>query len=205
MSSTKLIRVLTDPLKTRLTTAEVTLANLDLDAVKSNDNISELVNDVQYQTLTQVDTKINALIDSAPGTLDTLGEIATALAAEDSAIAALTAVNTTQNTAIAALQSENAAQATAITAVEDINDTQDTAIATLQTDSHDAAISGNAAISINPNQEVSLKISNEIDNLAILKNDGLFVKGVATITAPSPQVTNGYPAEYRDINHLIFT
>jgi hypothetical protein len=39
---------------------------------------------------TAISTAINNLIDSAPGTLDTLGEIATALADNDNAVAALT-------------------------------------------------------------------------------------------------------------------
>jgi len=46
------------------------------------------------EVTTAISTAINTLIDSAPGTLDTLGEIATAMAASDSAAAALvTAVN----------------------------------------------------------------------------------------------------------------
>lgn len=66
-----------------------------------------------YASLTYVNssisTAINNLINSAPGTLDTLGEIATALAADQSAVAALTtAINGKQAadddlTAIAAL------------------------------------------------------------------------------------------------------
>ena len=45
-----------------------------------------------YATETYVGTAINNLINSAPGTLDTLGEIATALQADGSAIGALTTV-----------------------------------------------------------------------------------------------------------------
>jgi hypothetical protein len=64
-----------------------------------------------------IQVQINALINSAPGTLDTLGEIAAALAAEDSAIAALAAVNNTQNTNIAALQTQGTSQAAQINAL----------------------------------------------------------------------------------------
>lgn len=106
--STKIQKVVTDALATRITATESGITTIQArDLVDVGDNISTLANDAQYQTLTQVDTKINALIGAAPGTLDTLGEIATALAAEDSAIAALTAVNTTQNTAITALETSS--------------------------------------------------------------------------------------------------
>ena len=92
---------------------ETAIVNLDsrLDAIDSGNflvngaDVSLLNNNANYQTLVQVDSKINALINGAPGTLDTLGEIAAALAAEDNAIAALTTVNNTQNTNISALQS----------------------------------------------------------------------------------------------------
>lgn len=45
-----------------------------------------------YATQSYVSTQINNLINSAPGTLDTLGEIATQLAADESVVSALTTV-----------------------------------------------------------------------------------------------------------------
>lgn len=110
--STKLTRQITDPLNTRITTIET--RNL----VDVGDNISTLNNDAQYQTLTQVnaiaDSKINALIDGAPATLDTLKELATEAEAADTALDGLLAVTSNQGTAITALQTENSAQNTAI-------------------------------------------------------------------------------------------
>ncbi len=133
--STKLDRLITDPLNTRLTTAEAKVATIETRGlVELGDNISELNNDAQYQTLSQVnaiaDTKINALIDSAPGTLNTLGEIATALADDDSAVAAIVAVNTAQNAAIEAIEAVNTTQSAAIAQ-------HDEGIANLQTNVQD--------------------------------------------------------------------
>jgi hypothetical protein len=134
--STKIQKIVTDALATRITATESGITTIQArDLVDVGDNISTLANDAQYQTLTQVDTKINALIGAAPGTLDTLGEIATALADDDSAIAALVAVNTNQNTAIAEVQTINAAQSASITAIETKNTSQDTAITALETSS----------------------------------------------------------------------
>jgi hypothetical protein len=118
MSSTKFWKIVTDALAGRVTSTENAITTLNSsNLLHSGDNISLLANNANYQTLTQVDTKINALINSAPGTLDTLGEIASALAAEDSAIAALTAVNNTQNTQIATLTTQGTANANAIAAL----------------------------------------------------------------------------------------
>lgn len=52
--------------------------------------ISAFTNDSGYQTLTQVNSAIQAVVGAAPAALDTLAEIATQLAADESAAAALT-------------------------------------------------------------------------------------------------------------------
>jgi hypothetical protein len=118
--STSLEKLLTDPLVTRLTAVESNVTTVQArNLVDVGDNVSDLINDAGYQNAAQVnaiaDTKINDLINSAPGTLDTLGEIATKLADEDSAIAALVAVNTTQSNAITAIEAVNTTQANQIT------------------------------------------------------------------------------------------
>lgn len=119
--STKIQKIVTDALATRVTAAESGITTIQArDLVDAGDNVSTLTNDAQYQTQAEVQAKLDALINSAPGTLDTLGEIATALADDDSAIAALVAQDT--------------ANATAISAIQTVNTTQDTAIATLQAD-----------------------------------------------------------------------
>lgn len=105
--STKLDRLITDPLNTRLTTAEAKVATIETRGlVELGDNISGLNNDAGYQNATQVDAKITAVVGAAPDALDTLQEIATALADDDSAIAALVAQDTANSTAIAAVQAE---------------------------------------------------------------------------------------------------
>jgi hypothetical protein len=117
--STKIQKIVTDALATRVTATESGITTIQArDLVDVGDNVSTLTNDANYQTQAQVQTKLDALINSAPGTLDTLGEIATALAEDDSAIAALTAVNTTQNNAITAIQTVNATQNTVIAALQ---------------------------------------------------------------------------------------
>ncbi len=109
MTSTKLIRKLTDPLNIRVTQSETNITNLQNTSLVVNSNITQLTNDAQYQTLNQVDAKINDLIGAAPGTLDTLGEIASALADDDSAIAALVAQDTALGASVTALLQADAA------------------------------------------------------------------------------------------------
>jgi hypothetical protein len=53
-------------------------------------NVSAFTNDSTYQTAAQVTAAIAAVVGAAPTALDTLAEIATALAADESAAAALT-------------------------------------------------------------------------------------------------------------------
>lgn len=103
--STKLDRLITDPLNTRLTTAEAKVATIETRGlVELGDNISGLANDVGYQNATQVEAKIQAVVGVAPAALDTLGEIATALADDDDAIATLVAQDTANASAITTLQ-----------------------------------------------------------------------------------------------------
>lgn len=146
--STKLDRLITDPLNTRLTTAEAKVATIETrDLVELGDNISGLNNDAGYQNATQVDAKITAVVGAAPAALDTLGEIAAALADDDSAIAALVAQDT--------------ANATAITAIQSVNTTQDTAIANLTTDI--AALE--ASLAIPTKQAITTSVEIFIDNV----------------------------------------
>lgn len=66
-------------------------AALDIDPDGALAANSDLRLATQKAVRTAIDAAINGLINSAPGTLDTLGEIATALAADEGALAALTA------------------------------------------------------------------------------------------------------------------
>lgn len=119
MTSTKLIRNITNPLNTRLTTTEGKVTAIEARTlVDEGDNVSVLINDAGYQNAAQVDSKIQAVVGAAPAALDTLKEIADALADDDDAIAALTAVNTTQNNAIAAIQNVNTTQSNNIAALQ---------------------------------------------------------------------------------------
>ena len=58
--------------------------------------ISAFTNDSGYQTLTQVNTAIQAVVGAAPAALDTLAEIAAQLASDESAVAALTTTVSTK-------------------------------------------------------------------------------------------------------------
>lgn len=104
--STKLERLITEPLNTRLTAAEAKVTTIETRSlVDEGDNVSLLTNDAGYQNATQVDTKIQAVVGAAPAALDTLKEIADALADDDDAIAALVAADTVNAAAITALDS----------------------------------------------------------------------------------------------------
>lgn len=66
--------------------------------IKTNNNFSELYS--TYATTTYVNNQINNLIGGAPGTLDTLNEIAAALSDDDNVVNALiVTVSTKANTA----------------------------------------------------------------------------------------------------------
>lgn len=78
-----------------------------------NSNVASYLTSGSYATMTDISTAINSLIGSAPGTLDTLQEIAANLASEAGAIGSITnsIVNTNSNVsaanaAIATLQSQ---------------------------------------------------------------------------------------------------
>ena len=74
--------------------AGTVLAKVDASGSMFTITPADSTNTTQVATTAYVKSNINNLINSAPGTLDTLGEIATALAASDSAAAALvTSVN----------------------------------------------------------------------------------------------------------------
>ncbi|MEN9871996.1 MAG: hypothetical protein RLZZ171_2988 [Cyanobacteriota bacterium] len=114
--STKIQKIVTDALSSRITATESGVTAIQTrNLVDEGDNVSVLVNDAGYQNAAQVDTKIQAVVGAAPAALDTLKEIADALADDDSAIAALVAQDT--------------ANAAAITNIEAVNTTQDAAIA----------------------------------------------------------------------------
>lgn len=137
--STKLDRLITDPLNTRLTTAEAKVATIETrDLVELGDNISGLANDAGYQSGAQVDAKITAVVGAAPAALDTLKEIADKLADDDNAIAALVAQDTANATAIASLQdnleSYQSVQSETNAEAQAVNVSQNTAIAQLVTD-----------------------------------------------------------------------
>ena len=91
------------------TSAQGTLAD---SAVQPSDNVSTLTNDAGYQTAAEVNTAINNLVGAAPGTLDTLAEIATAINNDAS-------VYNTLNTAITAKLDASAVSAFGLTLIDD--------------------------------------------------------------------------------------
>ena len=69
---------------------QVNALNERIDAITVPTKVSELENDAQYQTSSEVDVRIQAVVGAAPEALDTLEEIANKLADNDDVVAALT-------------------------------------------------------------------------------------------------------------------
>lgn len=62
----------------------------DIEEIKLPTKVSELENDAQYQTSSEVDARIQAVVGAAPEALDTLEEIANKLSDNDDVVASLT-------------------------------------------------------------------------------------------------------------------
>ena len=69
---------------------QVNALNEKIDAIKIPTKVTELKNDAQYQTSSEVDDRIQAVVGAAPEALDTLGEIANKLSDNDDVVASLT-------------------------------------------------------------------------------------------------------------------
>lgn len=78
--------------ETVATKAEVKTVSDKVDAITVPTKVSELTNDSQYQTKSEVNTAIQKVVGAAPEALDTLEEIATKLSSNDDAVAGI--VNT---------------------------------------------------------------------------------------------------------------
>lgn len=70
--------------------SKVNALNERIDAIKIPTKVSELENDAQYQTSSEVDARIQAVVGAAPEALDTLEEIANKLSDNDDVVASLT-------------------------------------------------------------------------------------------------------------------
>ena len=70
--------------------SQVNALNERIDAIKIPAKVSELENDAQYQTSSEVDARIQAVVGAAPEALDTLEEIANKLSDNDDVVASLT-------------------------------------------------------------------------------------------------------------------
>lgn len=69
---------------------QVNALNEKIDAITVPTKVSELENDSDYQTASDVDNRINQIVGAAPEALDTLEEIANKLADNDDVVAAIT-------------------------------------------------------------------------------------------------------------------
>ena len=69
---------------------QVNALNERIDAITVPTKVSELENDAQYQTASDVDARIQSVVGAAPEALNTLEEIANKLADNDDVVAALT-------------------------------------------------------------------------------------------------------------------
>ena len=70
--------------------SQVNALNERIDAIKIPAKVSELENDARYQTSSEVDARIQAVVGAAPEALDTLEEIANKLSDNDDVVASLT-------------------------------------------------------------------------------------------------------------------
>ena len=69
---------------------QVNALNERIDAITVPTKVSELENDAQYQTASDVDARVQSVVGAAPEALDTLEEIANKLADNDDVVASLT-------------------------------------------------------------------------------------------------------------------
>lgn len=69
---------------------QVNALNEKIGAIKIPTKVTELENDAQYQTSSEVDDRIQAVVGAAPEALDTLEEIANKLSDNDDVVASLT-------------------------------------------------------------------------------------------------------------------
>ena len=69
---------------------QISSVNSRIDEIKIPTKVSELENDSEYQTKSDVDARIEAIVGAAPEALDTLEEIANKLSDNDDVVAAMT-------------------------------------------------------------------------------------------------------------------
>lgn len=100
---------------------QVNALNEKIDAIVVPTKISELENDSDYQTASDVDNRINQIVGAAPEALDTLEEIANKLADNDDVVTAIT-TQITEKASITDLAEETDARSLADTNLQ--NDLQ---------------------------------------------------------------------------------
>ena len=150
-------------------------------------NVSAFTNDTSYATTSDVSTAINNLVGSAPGTLDTLAEIATAI--NDDA-----AVYDTLNAAITNKLASSAVSTFGLTLVDDADAA--TARTTLglgtaaATNSSDYATAAQGALADSALQSetshADVLVDGDFASSGLMTSDGL---GGYSITAPSTYAT----------------
>lgn len=130
------------------------LTHLELDSnfvqLKSGAEAAQVTADTKA-TLAQVDARIQAVVGAAPAALDTLGEIATQLANDETAASALTTIVSGHTTAIANAQAiANAAQA-AISTTQTLASNAQSAAVAAQTAAEEALAAANSSSAASDN------------------------------------------------------
>jgi len=150
-------------------------------------NLSDFTNDSSYATTTDVSTAINNLVGSAPGTLDTLAEIATAI--NDDA-----AVYDTLNAAITNKLASSAVSAFGLTLIDDADAAAARTTLGLgtaaSTNSSDYATAAQGALADSALQSetshADVLVDGDFASAGLMTSDGL---GGYSITAPSTYAT----------------
>ncbi len=150
-------------------------------------NLSDFTNDSSYATTSDVSTAINNLVGSAPGTLDTLAEIATAI--NDDA-----AVYDTLNAAITNKLASSAVSAFGLTLIDDADAAAARTTLGLgtaaSTNSSDYATAAQGALADSALQSetshADVLVDGDFASAGLMTSDGL---GGYSITAPSTYAT----------------
>lgn len=157
-------------------------------ALQPGDNLSELVNDSNFQTESQVDSKIANVIDSAPGALDTLNELAEALGDDANYAATVANQQAIQDVAIGL----NTAKVSADGSVTSHSDVSDAGSGQIITAAERAAIGTNTAnisantTNINTNTtDIGTNTTNITNNTAAIALNTAKVSADGSVTSHS--------------------
>ena len=217
-------RMNTDILIVKDLSDEITRAKQAESNINSNIpvNISQLTNDSKYQTQTEVDNRIKAVVGAAPEALDTLEEIAKQMATDESAASSITTNLSNLTTRVTTNESNIANKVdksegkslildSEITRLSEVHNYDDTLLLSKINQKQDTLVSGSNISTINGksileggNIEVATDLSSyvkssELSNMSYVTQEQLSANSyLKSYTVPSNYVTqeqlskNGY-------------